>query len=236
MLGLTARSLRPQWCVIELFAFREMNADAGRLQILDFDGTLPYTQEGVALDSSAEPTEHSAWGPSARERNHHGNAHQQVRSPIRRNSRRSDASVGQAPSVVMQRFDVRHATCVGKGDKDALLAAIESCGSDGFETFNDWMHDMLVRHCSPPDQRASRRSIGSARAPAELAIVARGRSSFFKLAYAMPSHIMSKQGPWTRSAVVVPLSGVVPLRQEHKIDSETETRDTMSMGNGTPAD
>lgn len=126
-----------------------MNADAARFQILDFEGTVPYTHEGVAVDLR-EVTEPS-WrvlAPQARRAAQQWRGGQQLRDAVRRNSPRS-INFEPPTGVLMQRFDVRRATCVGKGDKDALLAAIESCGA-GFETFNEWMHNMLVTHCAPP--------------------------------------------------------------------------------------
>jgi hypothetical protein len=150
--------------VIELFAFREMNADATRFQILDFEGTLPYTPDGVTrVDVHGESAEASARPPSERRTSGAG-----LLDAVRRNSRRSNTTVPPSMAVQKQRFDVRRATCVGKGDKDALLAAIESCGA-GFETFNDWMHSMLVVHCSPPEAVGTMTYVSSARHLADLA-------------------------------------------------------------------
>lgn len=42
----------------------------------------------------------------------------------------------------MRPFDVRFTSCSVPGDRDRLLAVIESCGN-GVETFNAWMHDLL---------------------------------------------------------------------------------------------
>jgi hypothetical protein len=40
---------------------------------------------------------------------------------------------------------VRKTTCTEANDLERFLVVIESCGT-GFETFNAWMHGLLVEH------------------------------------------------------------------------------------------
>jgi hypothetical protein len=110
--------LRAQWCVIELYVFYEMQADASRIQIIDLKDAPTYTAEGVL----------AAHGDAAA-------AHSLLLRALHR----------AAPQH--QCFDVRQATCSERADLDRLLTVIESVGN-GFGNFNAWMHDMLVTRTS----------------------------------------------------------------------------------------
>jgi hypothetical protein len=91
--------LRAQWCVIELYVFYEMQADASRIQIIDLKDAPTYTENGVL----------AAHGSTA--------AYSLLPRALHR----------AAPQH--QCFDVRQATCSERADLDRLLTVIESVGN-----------------------------------------------------------------------------------------------------------
>jgi hypothetical protein len=118
--------------VVELFTFLEMRNSASRIEILTFEGTTPYTNAGF---------------PRMR-------AHSFEFSHLPRVRTTPDAELaatgGARVDNGMQRFAVQHATCATAEDADKLLSVIEMCGS-GFDSFNNWMHELLIE-CSQSDR------------------------------------------------------------------------------------
>jgi hypothetical protein len=112
-----------------------MRAGKLRIEINDFAGSAPYTRHGLPVEQPHGPPPLST-----------------VRMPSRPRVQISPAELDGGTRYA--RFDVRDATCSKTEDADALLAVIETCGA-GFDSFNQWMHDLLVDTPREPVRRGS---------------------------------------------------------------------------------
>ena len=118
-----ARPVRP--CLHRARArARQMQASASRIEIVNFDGIAPYTEDGLPLAHAQASTPQIEGTPL-------NAVHAAVLTLADFAARR-------------EKFDVRLATCAMVQDSDKLLAVIETCGGGGFEKFNEWMHTLLL--------------------------------------------------------------------------------------------
>lgn len=126
-------------CVVELFVFCEMHfGSSQRIEIAHFAGVNDYAPAACRL------TARERIGKLIVPRAAHAGT-----------SRQSSAAV--APHEWLDSgtyqlgcgFDVRKAICMVPADTDRLLGVVEQCGAGGADSFNAWMHSLLIRSLSP---------------------------------------------------------------------------------------
>lgn len=99
----------------EIFCFFEMSkADSSRIELMTLPSAEPYAR--MEISALQEPGD-------------------QQLDQLNRSVRALASST--------QHFDVRVAVCAYQADQDRLLSVIESCGA-GFDSFNAWMHNLLI--------------------------------------------------------------------------------------------